>query len=404
MIKHILDTTKKIIDGSLHYQVFTKELTNSKDYEEAEKGAIRTLVNALLNRYFRYLYSLTAGEESDLTIEEVLALSLYSYNVEKEVIKITYEEFLGALPASSQFKIEEKFPESAFPIRIPQGFQKESIALNYATRFSTPLHLVEQLVQDIGKKNILKFLSVRPLDSYGLLNRNNTNPEQFFTTNKTFIPGARNGEFRYESHEFLKKTKPYNDNEVIIVSQSLLDIAHEVDNIKPTNLLFVQYEDSSLLLILALLYPELEIHFMADDQKSRYILQHLVRKFELNNVKYVTAIAQTYDLVMTTINGSNINGNIRHRDFYYRLKPLDAYVNDAKAQLQGIKDYVNDHGTLIFVTTTALRSETHYQALGLIRDYPEYTLLKEKQYFHFNQFHETIYYALFKKGPDAKEI
>lgn len=403
MIKHILETTEKIMEGLLPYQTFAKELEANEDYDQNEKNVVRNLVNSMLNRYYRYFYSLTENKETDLTTKEVLAISLFSFNVEKNITKLSYEELLSALPADSQLKIEERYPEKDFPIRIPQSFHTENLALSFATRFSAPLYLVEQLIADIGKKNILKFLSTRPQESCGLINTNKVSSLVFFSKHKDFSPLEKEGQFTYTGKEFIKKTKAYTDNEIVLTTQSMLDIAALVDGSKPKSLLFVQYEDTSLILLLALLYPEVTIHYTADEQKSKFILQHLIRKFNLSNVTYVTAIAQTYDLVITTLSSTKINGNIRHRDFYFRL-PLDLNEVTLKAreELNSVKDYVNDGQNLVFVTNTALRSETHYQALTFIRDNPEFKLEKEKQYFHFIPFHETVYFALFKKGANEE--
>ena len=117
MIKHILETSKQIMDGTLLYQNFTKQLNSSSEFSTEEKHKIRLLVNALLNRYFRYYYSLTGGEETSLTTDEILALALYSYNVEKNIVELTYDEVLKTLPVDVQVRLEEDYPAEVFPIR-----------------------------------------------------------------------------------------------------------------------------------------------------------------------------------------------------------------------------------------------------------------------------------------------
>lgn len=402
MIKYILATTKQIMEGTLPYQTFTKELGVSS-FNDGERLSIRQLVNALLNRYYRYYYSLTQNETTSLTTEDVLALALYSFNVEKNVSTFTYDEILATLPVERQVKLETDYPAHSFPIKIPAGIHKEDLALSFAARFSLPLFVVEQLLKDIGKKNILRFLSKRPSENCGLINHNLIEPAAFFAKYPSFKVGKREDSFTYEGKDYIKKTTAYIDNEVILTTQSLLDVAELVGELAPKSMLFMQYEDTSLLLLLALLFPELEIHYSAVEPKSRFILQHLSRKFGLKNVHYMSNITTTYDLVLTTLSGSNLNGNIRHRDFYFRLAPnLEEYATNAASELVGVKDYVNETGSLIFLSATALRSETHYQALSFIRDYPEFTLEREKQYFHFNEQQETIYYALFKKGGNVE--
>ena len=83
--------------------------------------------------------------------------------------------------------------------------------------------------------------------------------------------------------------------------------------------------------------------------------------------------------------------------------PSTKYAVAASAELRNVQDYVNDNGHLIFLTATALRSETHYQALTFIRDNPAFSLTREKQYFHFNDLHETIYYALLAKDGNVEK-
>ena len=404
MIKHILDTTEKIIDGSLPYQQFSKDLKQDNSYSQSEKHQFRTLVNALLNRYFRYLYSLTEGEETTLTQFEVLALSLFSFNREKKVVPLSYEEFLAALPTDIQVKFEQEYPDESFPIRIPKHFHSENPALSLAARFSVPLALTKQLIADIGRKNLLKFLTNRYRETYGLINQNVISDEDFFANMPLFIRGLKPGEYEYKGKEYIKKTSAYNNNEIVIASQTLLDVVDIIESKKPKNLLFVQHEDTSLMLVLALKYPEIQIHFYKDDNRSKYIVRHLVRKFSLENVTYVDKITQTYDFVLTTLQSSNINGDIRHRDFYFRLPDnLQFFAAKGREELEELKDYVNEDGHLMFITTTVLRFETHLQAVGFLRDYPEFELILEKQHFHFTPNNETLYYALLKKGAHVEE-
>lgn len=404
MIKYILSAASEIIDGKIGYQDFMRNLTALEDYSSEEKQSIKILTNGLLNRYYRYFYSLTANEETDLSRDEVLALALYSYRVEKSISGFTYEDILKTLPAEKQVSLEEKYPESSFPIRIPTSFHSDAPALAYASRFSLPLFLVEQLLKDVGNKNIVQFLAKKPLDNYGLINEARIAPTDFFTTYTQFVRGEGANEFIYNGKDYIKKTKPYNDNEIIIAPQGYFEIAHLVESLDPSVVLFMQFEDTSLLLLLALKFPTLPIHYWAKEPKSKYILQHLIKKFNLENVTFVNNIVTTYDLVISTLSSSKINGNIRHRDFYFRLNPeLEEYAKEATLELNSVKDYVNEKGNLIMLTATALRAETHYQALSFIRDNPEFILKREKQYFHFHDRHETLYYALFTKGEDEKE-
>ncbi|OQC11398.1 MAG: hypothetical protein BWX74_00203 [Tenericutes bacterium ADurb.Bin087] len=404
MIKHILNTTEKIIDGSLAYQQFSKDLKQDTTYSQAEKHQIRTLVNALLNRYFRYLYSLTEGEESTLKCDELLALGLFSFNREKKVMPLSYEDFLAALPTETQVKFEEEYPDSSFPIKIPKHFHSENQALSLAARFSIPLPVVEQLLSDIGRKNLLKFLTNRYRETYGLINHAVISDDEFFAKMQLFTRGFKPGEFEYKGKDYIKKTPAYNNNEIVIASQTLLDVVDIIEGTKPKTLLFVQHEDTSLMLVLALKYPEIQIHFYKDDNRSRYIVRHLVRKFALENVTYIDKITQTYDFVLTTLQSSNINGDIRHRDFYFRLpENLQFFAAKGREELDDLKDYVADDGYLMFITTTVLRFETHLQAVAFVRDYPEFELKLEKQHFHFTPNNETLYFALLKKGVHVEE-
>lgn len=404
MIKYILSVANEIIDGKLGYQDFMRKLTDLEDYSNEEKQSIKFLVNGLLNRYYRYFYSITANEETDLSKEDVLAVALYSYIVEKNINAISYEDILKTLPVQKQVSLEEKFPNSSFPIRIPSSFHVENPALAYASRFSLPLFLIEQLLKDVGNKNIVQFLAKKPLDNYGLINEAKVSSSDFLTKHPQFVGGTSQNEFIYKGKDYIKKTKAYTDNEIIIAPRSYFEIARLIESLTPASVLFMQFEDTSLLLLLALKFPTLPIHYWAKESKSKYILQHLIRKFNLANVTFVTNIVATYDLVVTTLSSSKINGNIRHRDFYFRLNPLlEDYASRAGVELNSVKDYVNESGKLIFLTATALRAETHYQALSFIRDDPEFILKREKQYFHFHEQQETIYFALLSKGEDANE-
>ncbi len=404
MIKHILDTTEQIIEGSLAYQQFSKDLKQDNNYSQAEKHQIRTLVNALLNRYFRYFYSLTEGEETTLSRHDVLALSLFSFNREKKVMDLTYEDFLASLPSETQVKFEEAYPDTFFPIKIPKHFHSENPALSLAARFSVPLPLVEQLISDIGRKNLLKFFTNRYRETYGLINHQVITDDEFFAKMPLFVRGLNAGEFEYKGKDYIKKSPAYNNNEIVIASQTLLDVMNLIESTKPKSLLFVQYEDTSLMLVLALKYPEINIHFYKEDTRSRFIVRHLVKKFALQNVSYIDKITQTYDFVLTTLESSNINGDVRHRDFYFRLpENLQFYAARSREELEELKEYVDEDGYLMFITTTVLRFETHLQAVAFVRDFPEFELKQEKQYFHFVTNNETLYYALLKKGAHGEE-
>lgn len=404
MVNKIIQTAHELIKQKITYLTFQDNLKKDESFNSDEKKKIRFFVNQILARYYRHLYILDFYFDPFLNEKTIITLTLYAVEEKYKELGLSYVDVLGYLNPSDQMRVEEFLKPHYFPLRIPEEIISKDKNLSLAIRFSVPIHLIELLQKDIGKKNVINFLAKFYRDNEGVVNLKDEEVDEFFTANKDFVMGITANTFVYEGASKIKDTPQYKDGKVIIASRSLQEISDEISRLPIKKILFHQFEESVLILLLALKLKDRELTYFTNKPKSRFVMQHLVDKFSLKNVKIVQKITQTYDLVVTTITSSNINGDLKHRDFYIRLpEDLSEFTARAKEEISGELNYVNEQGYYMFITKTVVRQETHYQTLNLLNVQSNLALLKEKQFFHFNDGHESLYYALFKKEIKQEE-
>ena len=393
----------EIVKNNLSFQDYARALKNDSSYTDEEKRKIRMLVNQVINFYFRYEHIINYEEVEPFSLRAVILLATYSVNKRRNFLSFSYEEMLG-LALEEQEKIAAKYPEQSFPLRIPETMSRENPDLNVATRFSVPLFLVEKLREDIGKKNIIKFFANRYEERYGIVNEKIKHVETFYAEHPEFDYDPINETFYYKERNYLKDTVPYREGEIIVSSHSVLDMYDRIILLNPVKVLFNLYDGTNLLLLFAFLNPDLEIVANVPSLKARRILEHLIKKFELTNVRTKAPHEEKFDLVVSCLSNSMLNGNVRYRDLYLTLpEDFGKFSEKAKKELYASVKNVSDTGHLLMITNTIIRDETHYQILNFLKDYNDFTLVREKQHFHFNKGHESLYYALLAKKEIIEE-
>ncbi len=392
-----LRSLHEIISGNVSFQQYTRILKNDANYDEDEKRQIRMLVNQVINFYFRYENIVNYGEEEPFSLRSIILLALYSTNIRRGFVAFSYEEMLK-MAGEDEARISAKYSSEDFPLRIPETLSKENFELSLATRFSVPLFLIEKLRDDIGRRNIVRFFTKRYEERYGIVNEKIKDVEKFYEKYPEFTYDAINETFIYSARGYLKDTAAYKNGEVIVSSYSVLDMYDRIIALNPKTVLFNLYDNSNLLLLFAFLNPDINVVANIPSLKARRILEHLTKKFELTNIRVRQAHEEQFDLVVVCLTNSNINGNVRHRDLYLKLQDDFAKsVDKANKELALSASNVNVNGHLLMMTNTVIRDETHYQALNFLKAHEDFNLLREKQHFHFNDGHESLYYALFTK-------
>lgn len=398
-----LNSLHEIVKNNLSFQDYARQLKNDSSYTDEEKRKIRMLVNQVINFYFRYQYIVNYGEEEPFTLRSVVLIAMYSVNRRRNFVEFSYESML-ALALDEEARIAEKFAEQYFPLRIPENMSREDQMLGIATRFSVPLSLVNRLREDIGRRNIIKFFANRYEERYGIVNEKLRDVADFYEEFTDFEYDPVNETFYFKERGFLKDTTPYKDGLIIVSSHSVLDMYDRIILLNPKKVLFNLHDGTNLLLLFAFLNPDLEIVANVPSLKARRILEHLIRKFELKNIRTKAPGNEQFDLVVVSLSNSMLNGNVRYRDLYLTLpEDFSQYSERAAKELNQSVANVREEGHLLLITNTVIREETHYQVLNFLKAHEDFVLEREKQHFHFNKGHESVYYALVKKTVPTEE-
>nr|MCR5546315.1 methyltransferase domain-containing protein [Lachnospiraceae bacterium] len=136
-------------------------------------------------------------------------------------------------------------------------------------------------------------------------------------------------------------------------------------------------------------------------------IEENIRRTGLGNIsakvfdatKFDEAARNQYDVVVCDLPCSGLGVIGKKPEIKYRVQPedLDDLAKLQKNILKNAKDYVKEHGRLIFSTCTINKTENDENTKWFLEEFPEFSLVSEEQIFPKKDEWDGFYIALFEK-------
>ena len=93
-------------------------------------------------------------------------------------------------------------------------------------------------------------------------------------------------------------------------------------------------------------------------------------------------------------------GNLRIEPDYsifFEQNSLDIFIKEELAGLENVIKHLNDKATLVYCVRTLGKKETSLLIEEFLKAHPEFELVKEKQFFPYEEENSILYYAILRK-------
>ena len=96
---------------------------------------------------------------------------------------------------------------------------------------------------------------------------------------------------------------------------------------------------------------------------------------------------------------SNFDEIRRSPDYliHFKVEELDELIQNQKSLIKEAMNYISDNGYIIYIVPTLDNKEGKNLSRDVIRENKNLSLVKERQYFPFNDIHSSLYFAILKK-------
>ena len=415
-----------IIKNDMLFRVAIKNaIKNYKLSSNEEISTLSTILGANLRHYF-LLEKLLKDEFNELEGDEkyylsiVISDALFSKKLEFNTIeKWEKKQTLINLPKGKLQELHDKYSDLASIDYIKNNYKEGKMTeFEYLSiRYNTPLWLIK-----MWNKHFNKFLplilknNIHESDTSLGVNLNRISVEEVLSI-EGFKPSSFDDMVLYsgKSLKNLDISKNYmvyplkeperaifdeieihDDDKFVIFSEQRGDNIHlKLDErINHTN--WVKYITTS----------------HEDYSKTRKLIQDdvLRNKKDTNNfISYRSDIKDFKTCLLSDLNlndcffllpkSSNFDEIRRSPDYliHFKVEEMDEYIQGQKSLIKDAMNYIKDGGYIIYIVPTINNKEGRNLIRDVVRENPQLSLIKDRQYFPFNSIHSSLYFAILKK-------
>lgn len=354
------------------------------------------------------------GELSDintLTVCIALANNLFIKKVdEKEVLAFvlnTFNENNAAFDSEEIVNFLEKAKDTSS--LIPEEYSKDSIDF-LSLRFNTPKWLVKMWRKAYGDKLTYKILKA---NSKAPLNTVRINPfavgaeEELLLTElfeKTFVDGT----LSYKGKSPIKKQKYFEKNYIFPMKMA---IKHIFDNLNLDSFkgiaVYQGHSNNSYLeaIFNTSIYADIDIilnNYQDYVEAKKYLTSFNASRahvYRTDAKSIITCVSRKVDTFIVTPKSSNFDLLRAAPDYFLRFQPenLDKIIEEQFNTLDECSSLVEDGGQLVYIIPTLSQKEGPFLVRKFIESHKGFSLEKERQYFPFDPYDSSLYYAIIRK-------
>ena len=149
-----------------------------------------------------------------------------------------------------------------------------------------------------------------------------------------------------------------------------------------------------------------------DYAKTRNIINEVMSKEKRDRNNFVSYRSDLKDYKTCLLNDNNLNNyfvllpkssnfdEIRRSPDYlihFKVEELDELIQNQKSLIKEAMSYISENGYIIYIVPTLDNKEGKNLIRDVIRENKNLSLVKERQYFPFNDIHSSLYFAILKK-------
>lgn len=406
----------KIFEQDLPFRVALKAVCQEEKVEPITKQICASLLGAELRHHLLFEY-LINKEFLNITRDEMFLISLllanqcFAKKIDLDTAKKIVVNELIKLNSEINKKELSEFLDKNTDIKslIPEDINQTSFEY-YTYRYNTPMWLIKMWKKHFGDFFLRKILlantklprliaSVNPFVS----------SKEEILSNSDFVETCEDGALEYKKNTSLSLTKEaiekkiYPSNLAIkyLLNRLVIDDFDKVclyqgESGRNTYLELINKKGENLELYLLFKSPKDYASFI----KNNYDLELTKTQAEYIKGNFDVHVSSKVNLFMVYAESSSF-ANIRTSPDYlihFKQEELDQIIDREKELLDNAKDLVEDDGRLVYIIDTLSKKESKGIIQDFLKENPEFSLEEERQFFPFDKYDSSMYFAILHKG------
>lgn len=298
-------------------------------------------------------------------------------------------------------KLDEKL--KAHEDLVPPEFEKGSIDY-LRIRYNTPDFIIRMWKKHFGENR-----------TYAILRANMHTPKNFYRLkDKSFKEELLKDSSSFKDTEFkeyvVKEEKEKNIPSQLIRMNPAFECIFNDSEIDPLRGLVI-YSSSSLNPLIEQMYLRFSnnasYEIITDNPKTYFPTKKLLEEYGLSKINLyeakpqeaITILSQPSHTIIVVPENSELDLLRKYPDCYFRLSSnkIDESLIRQKETLTSFAPFVEEGGELIYIVPTLNDKEGRRQIASFLSEYPDFVLTKQKQFFPFDKYSTSLFYAILRK-------
>ena len=358
----------------------------------------------LINRFFENIEF-----EKTVNLRFLISNILFLKRFENKII---YNYVLDDLDRSTVDALLE-FIDSTNEI-IPNDLDKSSPEY-LSMRFNTPAWVIKMWQKQYGKGAIFKVLKANYRHSIPTIrvNEKMIDIDNFINKYPEFAKTSVKNILAFTGKNTPKGIEEFKTNKVFFMRLATKAIVDDLD-IEPMRriAMYSDIPDNIYLDLIARFGSNLEMDMILSHDHIYYETKKSVEENGYNNIhlynatasSIITCISQPVGLFFCLPRSTAFDLLRSTPDYFLRVKKedLDGIIQEQNNALEEIAPLVEKDGTIVYLVPTLSRKESTTLIGNFLFKHPEFSLVKDQQFFPFEEYDSCLYYALLKKTGSEK--
>ena len=414
LAKNILS---KIINENVPFSLALKQAFKREQVSKEDRGAISALVGCAL-RHYLVLERIVKDQYPDIESEAMLALFVAISNALfiKKIDVNECNEFAQSFLKEEDIKVNDFIaPYLQDKKLVPENIEVGSFEfLSY--RYNTPVSIIKMWNKQYGHISMSKALrsNSKPGPVVVRINNNLISDDDFFNEFPEFEKGDVAGVAIFNGQGKFKNSPAYEKKYADILPIAYKEMMDEADlDLLRGFAVYAEYPND-ILLELSSRLPELNnIEYVAGTYSAFINTKNAINKNSLKGVNIyeaqassiLTCISKPVHTFLVMPDSSHFNLLQLLPDYFLRfdIEKLDSLIENQINALKEASNEVEDGGYLCYLIDTLSKKESINVINKFLEEKPEFTLVREKQYFPFKKYGGSYFFAVLKKGQAAND-
>lgn len=406
---------EKVIGGKSSFSLAVHNATNDKKIAKTDRVAAAALSGCALRHYYLFERIVNDNFPETTDSQKYFLFTFLSNNI--FVHKINDEEMTKKLLnylKNTDYKVNKNdFQTFLESIKDKNNLIPSSVVTNspeyLSLRFNVQPWLIKMWKKHFGERVTYSILKANTRSAPFYCRLNQVSKEDLLKKYKDFEDIENDSYVRYIGKDSLKKHPAYVNFEVYRLGLPYKYIFDKLDLNPFQRLAFYGGTPISSLIVetIAELSKYASAEVILSNSDTYYDTKHLCDKlhlnkfnlYEANSNHLITIISEPVQVFFVSPENSRYELFRIQPEFALRATPdvLDEILIKEEEALCDCSSFVDNGGYLVYVIPTINLKEGHRLVNKFLNEHQEFHLVEEKQFFPFDKFASTLYFAILQK-------